>query len=105
MGITGGMSFYHSIKDIQMKELLSISRGLSGTVNPTIYIDCNWVAYYLGRQNGDYVQKTVDVLSILSVLGFIVHPVIDGDIMHHSKQVSVGERLLCKELAFITVKK
>jgi len=105
MGITRGMSFYHSIKGIQMKELLSISRGLSGSVNPTIYIDCNWVANYLGRQNGDYVQKTVDVLSILSVLGFIVYPVIDGDTRHHSKQVSVGERSLRKELAIISAKK
>ena len=105
MGITGGMTFYHSVKGIQMKELISIYHRISGSVNPTIYIDCNWVANYLGRQNRDYARKTVYVLSILSVLGFIVHPVIDGNIMHRSKQVSVGERSLCKELAMITAKK
>ena len=67
-------------------------------------MDCNWVANFLGRVSGDYVRKTVDLFSILSMLGFIVHPVIDGDERHHRKWVSNGERSLCKELAISTVK-
>ena len=104
MGINGGMSFYHSVKYLQMNEFLSICSGLSGSVNPTIYINCNWVANFLGQLSGDYVRKIVDVFSILSMLGFIVHPVIDGDKRHHSKWVSVGQRSLRKELAIVTVK-
>jgi len=105
MGITGGMSFYHSVKDLPMAKFLSICCEFSGSVNLTIYIDCNWVANYLRRVNGDYVRKTVDVFSILSILGFIVHPVIDGDERYHSKRLSVGERSLRKELAINTVQK
>ena len=74
-------------------------------MNPTIYIDCNWVANLLARVNGDYVRKTVDVFSILSGLGFIVYPVLDGDDRHHIKRESVGERSLRTELAIINVRK
>ena len=70
MGISGGMNFYYSINGCSLKDILTICRGESGTANPEISIDCNWVGNYLGRTRGDYVQKTVDVLSIFSRVGF-----------------------------------
>ena len=90
---------------VQTNGFLSICRRFSGSVNPTIFIDYNWVANFVGRVSGDYAQKTVDVFNILSTLGFIVHSVVDGDEIHHSKRVSVGEQSLRKELAIITVNK
>ena len=68
-------------------------------------MDCNWVAYHVGRSRGDYVRKLVDVLSVFSRIGFIVYPIVDGDVPNHSKQISVGKRALEKQIAQINVKK
>ena len=105
MGISGGINFYHSVKNLQLKDVLLFSRDISKEINPHISVDCNWVAYDVGRSRGDYVRKLVDVLSVFSRIGFIVHPIVDGDVRHHSKQVSVGKRALEKQIAQINVKK
>ena len=68
-------------------------------------MDCNWVAYDVGRSRCDYVRKLIDVLSVFSRIGFIVHPIVDGDVRHHSKQVLVGKRALENQIAQINVKK
>ena len=105
MGISGGMNFYHSFKNLQLKDVLSFSRDISKEINPHISVDCNWVAYHVGRSRGDYVRKLVDVLSVFSRIGFIVYPIVDGDVPNHSKQISVGKRALEKQIAQINVKK
>ena len=56
MGIRGGMQFYHSIKNLKLCDLITICREQSGDSSPSIFIDCNWLANYLGRR-GDYVKK------------------------------------------------
>ena len=90
MGISGGGNFYHTVKGIELYDLMTISKKISGSQNPSIYIDCNWVAHFVGRTRGDYIQKTVDIFHILARVGFLVYPIVDGDIRHHSKQISVG---------------
>ena len=105
MGISGGSSFYHSIKNLGLVDLVKVCRHESGAANPTIYIDCNWVANYVGRSRGEFVEKTIDIFHILSKIGFLVYPVVDGDVRHHSKRISVGERSLKREIARIDVKK
>ena len=92
MGIIGGMNFYQSLKNLQLKDVLSIARDISKEINPHISVDCNWVAFYVGRSRGDYVRKLVDVLSVFSRIGFIFHPIVDGNERHHSKHISVGKR-------------
>ena len=49
------------------------------------------------------MKKTVDLLSILSRVSFVVHPIVDGDTRHHSKLVSYRERTLGKEIARVNV--
>ena len=66
------MNFYYSINGCSLEDILTICCGESSTASPAIYIDCNWVGNYLGRTRGDYVQKTVDVLSLFSHVGFLV---------------------------------
>ena len=36
-------------------------------------------------------------------IGYIFHPVVDGDTRHHSKRVYIGKRLLQKEIPQIIV--
>ena len=103
MGIKGGMSYYYSIKNLQLTNVLSITRKESQSPNPNIFVDCNWVAHRLCYKQGDYMKKMVDLLSILSRAGFVVHPIVDGDTRHHSKLVSYGERTLGKETARVNV--
>ena len=105
MGISGGINFYYSIKNLELKDILAICRKESNLHNPQISVDCNWVANYIGRTRGDYIKKTVDVLAVLRTAGFKVCPVIDGDIRHHSKRVTVGERSLEKDIASVNVLK
>ena len=97
------MSYYFSIKCLQLKDILYIAREESKLPNPNISVDCNWVAHRLSYKQRDYVKKTVDLLSILSRVGFVFHPIVDGDTHHHSKLVSYGERTLQKEIARVNV--
>ena len=56
MGISGGGNFYHTVKGIELYDLMTISKKVSGSQNPSIYIDCNWVAHFVGRTRGEYIQ-------------------------------------------------
>ena len=112
MGIAGGNNFYHSIKHLELCDVIKACRIQSACTNirsactiPSIYIDCNWVGNYLGRSRGNYVRNTVEVIHIFSKVGFLVYPVIDGDVRHHTKQVSVGSRKLDREIARVDVLK
>ena len=92
-------------KKLKLRDVVSICQKKSNTPNPIISVDCNWVANFLGRTQDDYVWKTVDRLAIFSILGFHVYPIIDEDIRHHSKMVSVGKRSLQREIANLNVMK
>lgn len=81
--------------------MLTIFQRESGTLNPIIFVDYNWVANHLGRTRSDYDGKTVDLLSIFPRIGYIVLPIFDGD----SKMISVGQRSSNKVIAHFTTNK
>ena len=56
MGIKGGAGLYFKIEKQKLSQLVLAIRTLSGSASPVIYVDCNWVAHYLGRYNGLYVK-------------------------------------------------
>ena len=96
--------FILKLKSKKLSQLVLAIRILSGSTSPVIYVDCNWVAHYLGRYNGLYMKKTVDAIYVLSHAGFKVVPVVDGTERHHSK-VSTFTRRLERELDRVDVLK
>ena len=93
MGVSGGSSFLFRIENASISDVVGALRILKQTVTPVVYVDCNWVAHYLGKSNGCYVSKTVDTLYILAHAGFKVVPVVDGAKRHHSKVASITRNL------------
>ena len=63
-----------------------------------IDVDCNWVACYLGATKNptEAAHITSDLLQALAARGFIVTPVCDGEIRHHSKRASI-DRVVTNE--------
>ena len=104
MGVKGGCSFYYKVVNLNANELITVFRKISNSAVPVIYVDCNWVANYLGRTDGSYVRKTVDLLYVLAACGFMVAPVVDGYCQHESK-VATATRKLERELDRIDVMK
>ena len=80
MGIQSGSSFYHHVKYLHIAEVIVLIQKISSTPHPNVYVDCNWVAQYLARNDGNYVAKTVSFISVLAQSGFNVYPVVDGKI-------------------------
>ena len=55
MGISRGGNFHHTVKEIELYDLMTINKKVSGSKKPSIYIDCNWVAHFIGRTQDDYI--------------------------------------------------
>lgn len=62
MGISGGSTFYHSITKPRLGGFDKI-----GPPNSSNYIECNWVANYLLRLWGKFVDHIIRNLSTVSL--------------------------------------
>ena len=104
MGVQSGSSFYHRVKHLYIAELIILIQKISSTTHPNVYVDCNWVAHYLARNDGNYIAKTIIFLSVLAQAGFNAFHVGDGKKRHNSKIASITRKLK-KEISCIDIQK
>ena len=76
-----------------MAHVLTLMQMRFATSKPTIYVDSNWVAHTFGRNDGNYIKKTIMFLNALAYAGFDVYPIVDGKVRHHSKISSITRKL------------
>ena len=107
MGIKSAKKVTLNIKDLSMKGTKDIidyvcrldeqiQGGMLEGAEPTssskrIDVDCNYIACKEGgmKKPEEATIKTADILVCLANYGFIVTPICDGSIRHHSKRASM----------------
>ena len=93
MGIKSCCSLLSSIKCLSMKDIKAIAETHFDPPSMLIDdIDCSFVAYHLGSTTVNAVEKTKGLLLALAQNGFIVTPICDGSIRHHSKRASIDRK-------------
>ena len=98
MGIRSGVSVTFNIENVNgLNDLKNICNAVKKTPDSTtnvnrnnqcihVDVDCNWIA---NRDTIKNVHEVADFLESLSINGFIVTPVCDGEFRHHSKRATV----------------
>ena len=106
MGIKSSNYILHLIKNVSVKGLKDIIEKVirllpadenrnenlpRSVVRFRIDVDCNWLAFKLGggKRPQEAASKVADFLELLRKYGFIVTPICDGELRHHSKRASV----------------
>ena len=93
MGIKQPKYFTYNIKGLTIravKDLIKSVRQITDRSILKIDVDCNWLAFKLGanKKPNEAATKVADFLQCLASKGFIVTPICDGQIRHHSKRAS-----------------
>ena len=90
MGVSGQDKTLFKLKGLSIQNLKRIASSMESAL--TIDVDINWLVYYIcrGLRNEEIIRIVADFLATLASSEFIVTPICDGFIRHHSKRASIS---------------